>query len=135
MTDLEKAARLALNRLTAAQEWIDDAVRGGHRHHTEIESAGDLWPETVALRAALAQQAKPVALTVAQQLRQLTDKFADEWNVTDIETLSMAAYILEQAEPVVDPSVESMLQAGRFCDANCTALDHHADCVIGNPSY
>ena len=62
MSDLEKAARLALNRLTAAQEWIDDAVRGGHRHHTEIESAGDLWPETVALRAALAQQAEPVAI-------------------------------------------------------------------------
>ena len=41
----------------------------------------------------------------------------------------------QQAEPVVDPSVESMLQAGRFCDANCTALDHHADCVIGNPSF
>ena len=47
----------------------------------------------------------------------------------------LKSYRPEQAEPVVDPSVESMLQAGRFCDANCTALDHHADCVIGNPSF
>jgi hypothetical protein len=44
----------------------------------------------------------------------------------------------KQAEPVAwvtEPGVESMLRAGRFCDANCTAMDHHPDCQIGNPSF
>jgi hypothetical protein len=48
-------------------------------------------------------------------------------------TRALEAYcdLLEQAEP----GVESMLRAGRFCDANCTAMDHHPDCQIGNPSF
>ena len=44
-------------------------------------------------------------------------------------------FAAHQAEPVVELGSESWRQADRFCDANCTALDHHADCVIGNPSY
>ena len=123
MSDLEKAARQALDALEDLVSTLDD-------DRTFMTSA---LSAITALRAALAQQAEPVgpwyrqfcrcpkcnegpkqtepvvepvALTVAQQLRQLTDKFADEWNVSDIETLSMAAYILEQAEPVAEP-VES----------------------------
>lgn len=105
MTNLEKAARQALNRLTAAQEWIDDAVRGGHRHHTEIESAGDLWPETVALRAALAQQAEPVVMqyiALCDAMRYSERK--DELTSPEEHAESLVAEIerLKQAEPVVE---------------------------------
>jgi hypothetical protein len=44
---------------------------------------------------------------------------------------SRPAALAQQAEP----GVESMLRAGKFCDANCTAMDHHPDCQIGNPSF
>jgi len=32
------------------------------------------------------------------------------------------------------PMVERT-QADKFCDSHCTAIDHHADCEYGNPSY
>ena len=71
---------------------------------------------------AKAEQAESLVLTVAQQLRQLADKFDGEWNVSDIEMLSMAAYILEKAEPVVEPHKPATAPAdGQF--------------MSGNPSY
>ena len=91
--DLRTAAQQALYALKAMQSYASDMKAGLRICDESIDQ----------LYAALSlKQAEPVALTVAQQLRQLTDKFADEWNVSDIETLSMAAYILERAEPVVD---------------------------------
>ena len=41
---------------------------------------------------------------------------------------ALAAHREQQAEPVV-------VQADKFCDNHCTAIDHHADCEYGNPSY
>lgn len=106
MTELEKAARQALDAMGLIGA---DLVCGASSHHRRADLHGDedVCPITVrwhaafaALSRALTQQAEPVTLTVAQQLRQLVDKFADEWNISDIEILSMAAYILEQqAEP------------------------------------
>ena len=87
MTDLEKAARLALDALKLQGEQYPHMVNGYCLDAiTELESA-------------LKQLAEPVAA------------------------------------PVVEPSVEAWRRADKFCDANCTALDHHADCVIGNPSW
>jgi hypothetical protein len=48
------------------------------------------------------QQTDLHASAVAQQLRKLIVKFDGEWDVTDIEALSMAAHVLEQPVPVAD---------------------------------
>jgi len=162
MTDLEKAARQALDALE--NEWFWPTPRFA------IDAID-------ALRAALAQQqAEPVAVlaereacaNIAREVgtNTLPEDFALD-RCYEIESAIRArgqqaephkpaidadnGQSMTQAKPVVDkaltntepqvdkeqakPGVESMLRAGKFCDANCTAIDHHADCPIGNHSY
>ena len=135
MTDLEKAAQAVLVR------WDSPAWDWAHQGPTAALMA-DLRDALAAHR----EQAEPVESSAGAGGaggwgEPVVWVGVTEVEVSDIYTRRAIEAVLkqknaqQQAEPVVDPSVESMLQAGRFCDANCTALDHHADCVIGNPSF
>jgi hypothetical protein len=69
---------------------------------------------------ALAQQAEPFIEEASDVVLVLS---GEKW-VREGRAISTAVQ--------TEPGVESMLRAGKFCDANCTAMDHHPDCQIGN---
>jgi hypothetical protein len=94
----------------------------------------ELCKENDRLRHTLAQQAEPVGwvgLTDKDRLDIYGQASTDE---VDFYARAIEAALKEknakpvQAEPVA-------VQADKFCDANCTAMDHHPDCQIGNPSF
>jgi hypothetical protein len=112
MSNLERAARQALKRLETAQ--VDADAPGQCRDISEIQIAGDLWPETAALRAALAQQqAEPVVVDAkaareSQQRARLNLRLAGRKKGPSADTEFGAPHLAEdadeaqQAEPAVD---------------------------------
>ena len=103
MTELEKAARLALKRLETAQENADGSDLIESRDIAEIEIAGDLWPETVALRAALAQQQDEPFAYCYVHTETSADAFTFDPDPTDAVPLTvfpLYAALAQQAEPV-----------------------------------
>jgi hypothetical protein len=69
----------------------------------------------------LKQQAEPVAIPGAIPMAEVAARS---------RAMPERADALERARERL-----KQIRAGKFCDANCTAMDHHPDCQIGNPSF
>jgi len=176
MSDLEKAARQALDalenewfwptpqfaidaidalRAALAQQQAEPAEQAEPEHWVITAKVGEIvgfrapnlkkgdkvYPHpqhqctitaaTLACKKPVKQAEPVVCVEALKAIVEFVDgpaegKRPDVWAL--LVNKARAALAQQQAEPMV-------VQADKFCDSNCTMLDHHADCEYGNPSY